>query len=100
MDPVIFRKCCRFYWTRKNLRQKKKQLKLDERAGVLFVVTISDKTLHKISRKIGAKRVALGMELELDYCDVETLQCQHSDPVDHAFQILLVRATAVGIYVL
>ena len=38
------------------------------------------------------KRVALGMELELDYCDVETLQCRHSDPVDHAFQILLVRA--------
>ena len=37
-------------------------------------VIISDKTLHKISRKIGAKRVALGRELELDYCDVETLQ--------------------------
>ena len=53
---------------------------------MFFFVVSSDKTLHKISRKIGAKRVALGMELDLDYCDVETLQCRHSDPVDHAFQ--------------
>ena len=40
----------------------------------VFLVLISDKTLHKISCKIGAKCVALRMELELDYCDVKTLQ--------------------------
>ena len=67
---------------------------------VFLAAIISDKTLHKISRKIGAKRVALGMELELDYCDVETLQCQHSDPVDHAFQILLVGATCTVVDIL
>ena len=67
---------------------------------MFFFVVSSDKTLHKISRKIGAKRVALGMELDLDYCDVETLQCRHSDPVDHAFQILLVGATCTVVDIL
>ena len=51
---------------------------------------ISDKTLHRIARMIGAKREALGLELDLEYAEVETLQCKHSDPIKHAFHILMV----------
>ena len=57
---------------------------------MLFPGALKDKTLRQIARKAGNKRVDLGLELELDWADISTLQCEHSDPIDHAFHILLV----------
>ena len=51
---------------------------------------LTDKTLHQIARKAGGKRVYLGIELDLDWADIDTLQCQHVDDVDLAFHILRV----------
>ena len=57
----------------------------------LFADVLTDKTLHQIARKAGSKRVYLGLELDLDWTDIDTLQYQHSDDVDLTFHILRVR---------
>ena len=57
-------------------------------AGVL-----KDKTLRQIARKVGSKRFDLGLELDLDWDYVNTLQSEYSNPVDHAFHMLLVATT-------
>ena len=54
---------------------------------------LKDKTLRQIARKVGSKRVDLGLELDLDWADVDKLQGEHSDPVDYAFRMLLVATT-------
>ena len=54
---------------------------------------LKDKTLRQIARKVGSKRVDLGMELDLDWADISTLQGEHSDPVDLTFHMLLVATT-------
>ena len=61
-----------------------------EKNDCIISAVISDKVLHKIARMIGAKRLALGLELDLESAVIETLESEHREPADHAFYILKV----------
>ena len=64
---------------------KKYKLPLLATVGVL-----TDRTLRQLSRKAGGKRIDIGMELHIEWVEIETLQARHPDPVDLAFHILMV----------
>ena len=51
---------------------------------------LKDQTLRRIARKTGHVRHDLGYELDLEHEDIKLLESRHSDPVDHAFYILMV----------
>ena len=58
-----------------------------------FAGFLTDKTLRQIARKAHGKLVDLGIELDLDWVDIKTLQREHSDAVDLTFHILMVSST-------
>ena len=64
---------------------KKYKLPLLATVGVL-----TDRTLRQLARKAGGKRIDIGMELHIEWVEIETLQARHPDPVDLAFHILMV----------
>ena len=51
---------------------------------------ITDRALRQLARKAGGKRVDIGLELHIEWAEIETLQARHPDPVDLAFHILMV----------
>ena len=66
---------------------------------VYVIAVLSDRTLHKLARNATDQRVALGMELDLDYSKVEQIRQEHSDATDQAFHVLLVSATISAVIV-
>ena len=54
------------------------------------VGVITDQTLRQLARKAGRSRVDIGLGLHVEYVDIQTLQAQHTDPDELAFQILMV----------
>ena len=55
-----------------------------------ITAVLSDRTLHKLARNATDQRVALGMELDLDYSKVGQIRQQYSDATDQAFHVLMV----------
>ena len=63
---------------------------------IYITEAISDKTLHKLARNMDERSVvALGLELNLEYSDVEKIQKEKRDAVDQIFHLLRVNYVKV-----